>query len=212
MGYRPEARRPSCGWRITRVERGLRVGARVPVTRAEGPGARYALWLQGCSIRCPGCCNPHLFAASGGGIIRPSLLIAEMASVRNDIEGLTLLGGEPMDQAEPLLPLLHGARSLGLSVLLFSGFTLDELRARPEPAIEDVLAAVDVLVDGRYDASRPEAERLWAGSTNQRFHYFTTRYSPAIERPAAGEPLRTVEVRLGVDGRWSANGWPVVTR
>ena len=53
----------------------LRVGARVPVTRAEGPGARYALWLQGCSIRCPGCCNPHLFDASSrhataGGPVR----------------------------------------------------------------------------------------------------------------------------------------------
>jgi anaerobic ribonucleoside-triphosphate reductase activating protein len=131
-----------------------------------------------------------------------------MASVRNEIEGLTLLGGEPMDQAEALLPLLHGARSLGLSVLLFSGFTLAELRGREEPRVRDALAAVDVLVDGRYDASRPETERLWAGSTNQRFHYFTPRYSPAIERPAPGEPLRTVEVRLGADGRLSANGWP----
>lgn len=194
------------------MERGLRVGARVPVTRAEGPGARYALWLQGCSIQCPGCCNPHLFDASGGDRVSPSLLVAEMASVRSEIEGMTLLGGEPMDQAEALLPLLHGARSLGLSVLVFSGFTLDELRERSEPAVRDVLAAVDVLVDGRYDAAWPETERLWAGSTNQRFHYFTPRYSPTIERPAAGEPLRTVEVRLGVDGRWSANGWPVIAR
>jgi anaerobic ribonucleoside-triphosphate reductase activating protein len=188
------------------------VGARVPVTRAEGPGARYALWLQGCSIRCPGCCNPQLFEASGGTLVSPSRLVSEMASVRDDIEGLTLLGGEPMDQAEALLPLLHGARGLGLSVLLFSGFTLDELRARPEPAVRDALAAVDVLVDGRYDASRPETERLWAGSANQRFHYFTARYSPAIERPAPGEPLRTVEVRLAADGRLSANGWPAITR
>jgi anaerobic ribonucleoside-triphosphate reductase activating protein len=194
------------------VERGLRVGARVPVTRAEGPGARYGLWLQGCSIRCPGCCNPHLFDASGGDRVAPSLLVAEMASVRSEIEGMTLLGGEPLDQAEALLPLLRGARGLGLSVLLFSGFTLDELRERSEPAVRDVLAAVDVLVDGRYDASRPETERLWAGSTNQRFHYFTPRYSPAIERPARGEPLRRVEVRLGPDGRLSANGWPAITR
>jgi len=190
------------------VERGLRVGARVPVTRAEGPGARYALWLQGCSIRCPGCCNPQLFEAAGGALVPPSQLVSEMVSVRHEIEGVTLLGGEPMDQAQALLPLLHGARSLGLSVLLFSGFTLDELRERLEPTVREVLAAVDVLVDGRYDAARPETERLWAGSTNQRFHYFTPRYSPAIERPAPDEPLRTVEVRFHPDGRVSANGWP----
>jgi anaerobic ribonucleoside-triphosphate reductase activating protein len=194
------------------VEQGVRVGARVPVTRAEGPGARYALWLQGCSIRCPGCCNPQLFEPSGGVLVSPSLLVSEMASVRDELEGVTLLGGEPMDQAEALLPLLHGARGLGLSVLLFSGFTLDELRARCEPAVQDVLAAVDVLVDGRYDASRPETERRWAGSTNQAFHYLTSRYSPAIERPAPGEPTQTVEVRLHPDGHVSANGWPAITR
>ena len=194
------------------MEQGLRVGARVPVTRAEGPGARYALWLQGCGIRCAGCCNPHLFDPKGGERVDPAVLLAEMAAVRGEIEGVTLLGGEPMDQAGALVPLLQGAHGLGLSVMLFSGFTLGELRARADPAVRDVLALVDVLVDGRYDASRPEPDRSWAGSTNQRFHYLTDRYSPAIERPATGAPLRTVEVRIGLDGRLSANGWPVVGR
>lgn len=194
------------------MEQGLRVGARVPVTRAEGPGARYALWLQGCGIRCAGCCNPHLFEPARGALVDPAVLLAEMAAVRGEIEGVTLLGGEPMDQAGALVPLLQGARELGLSVMLFSGFTLEELRERADAAAGRALALVDVLVDGRYDASRPEAERRWAGSANQRFHYFTTRYSPAIERPAPGEALRTVEVRLALDGRLSANGWPVVGR
>ncbi len=192
------------------MERRLRVGTRVPVTRAEGPGARYALWLQGCSVRCAGCCNPHLFEPDRGVLLAPAALLAEMAAVRGEIEGLTLLGGEPMDQAEALVSLLRGARALGLSVMLFSGFTLAELRARSDPAVQEALALVDVLVDGRYDAARPEPDRLWAGSTNQRFHYFTDRYSPAIERPQPGEPLRTVEVRVGLDGRLSANGWPAL--
>jgi anaerobic ribonucleoside-triphosphate reductase activating protein len=194
------------------VEGRLRVGARVPVTRAEGPGARYAVWLQGCSLRCVGCCNPHLFEPAAGVLLDPAALVAEMRAVRGQIEGLTLLGGEPIDQAEALVPLLHGSRALGLSVMLFSGFTLAELHARPETAVHEVLALVDVLVDGRYDASRPEPARLWAGSANQRFHYLTDRYSPAIERPARDEPLRTVEVRVGMDGRLSANGWPVLRR
>ena len=194
------------------MERRLRVGARVPVTRAEGPGARYALWLQGCSIRCPGCCNPHLFEPSGGERVAAAVLVAEMRGVRDEIEGLTVLGGEPFDQAEPLLPVLRGARDLGLSVAVFSGFTLEELRARSEPAVRDVLATIDVLVDGRYDASRPEVARMWVGSTNQRFHYFTDRYTSAIERPGPGEPLRSVEIRLGPDGRLSANGWPALSR
>jgi anaerobic ribonucleoside-triphosphate reductase activating protein len=194
------------------VDGRLRVGARVPVTRAEGPGARYALWLQGCSIRCAGCCNPHLFEPAGGELVDAAVLLGEMAAVRGEIEGLTVLGGEPMDQARALVPLLRGARGLGLSVMLFSGFTLEDLRARADGAADEVLALLDVLVDGPFEASRPETGRRWAGSANQRFHYFTTRYSPGIERPAPGEPLRTVEVRLGADGRLLANGWPVIER
>jgi anaerobic ribonucleoside-triphosphate reductase activating protein len=190
------------------VETRLRVAARVPVTRAEGPGARYALWLQGCSIRCPGCCNPHFFDPSGGVSVEPAALVSEIAAVRAEVEGVTLLGGEPIDQAEAVAVLLQGVRDLGLSVMVFTGFTLAELRDRRSASVDGVLALVDVLVDGRYEASRPETHRLWVGSTNQRFHYLTSRYGPAIERPAAGEALRTVEVRVGVDGRWSANGWP----
>lgn len=186
----------------------LRVGARVAVTRAEGPGARYALWLQGCSIRCPGCCNPHLFSPGGGEEVEVAALLTEIAAVRRDIEGVTFLGGEPFEQAEALVPLARGARGWGLSVMTFSGHTLGELRARRDRYVDALLLATDVLVDGRYEARHPERERLWAGSTNQRFHYLSDRYAPAIERPTAGEPLRTVEVRLLPDGRLQANGWP----
>jgi anaerobic ribonucleoside-triphosphate reductase activating protein len=186
----------------------LRIGARVAVTHAEGPGPRYAIWLQGCSLRCPGCCNPHLFDAGGGTAVEVDDLLAEMAAVSHDIEGMTLLGGEPFDQVEPLVSLACGVRVMGLSTIAFSGYTLQELLERRDAATDALLESIDVLVDGRYEARLPERERLWAGSTNQRFHYLTDRYSPAIERPAPGEPLRTVDVRIGVDGAWSANGWP----
>lgn len=190
----------------------LRVGARVPVTHAEGPGARYALWLQGCSIRCPGCCNPHLFEAAGGEPVPAATLLAEVAAVRTEVEGVTLLGGEPFEQASALAAFASGVRALGLSVLAFSGYRIEELRARRDQGTSALLAATDVLVDGRYEATRPETERLWAGSTNQRFHYLTDRYSTAIERPSPGTRLRSVEVRLAPDGRLSLNGWPVVAR
>jgi anaerobic ribonucleoside-triphosphate reductase activating protein len=188
----------------------LRVGAQVAVTRAEGPGARYALWLQGCSIRCLGCCNPHLFDPAAGRSVPVAVLLGELRAWRAEIEGVTVLGGEPFDQPEGLLALAEGARGLGLSSIVFSGYTLDELRARAQPSVQALLGTIDVLVDGRYDASRPERERLWVGSTNQRFHYLSGRYTPAIERPGPGEPSQTVEVRIGADGRLSANGWPTL--
>ena len=187
----------------------LRVGARVPVTRVEGPGARYALWVQGCSIRCPGCCNPHLFDAALGSAVPVDALLAEVAVARPAIEGLTLLGGEPFDQAAAVARLAAGTRALGLSVMTFTGYTLEELRARADAAVDALLLATDVLVDGRYEAARPERRRLWAGSENQRFHYLSDRYSPEIEVPPAGQPLRAVEIRIETDGRVRGNGWPI---
>jgi anaerobic ribonucleoside-triphosphate reductase activating protein len=187
----------------------LRVGACVPVTRAEGPGARYALWVQGCSIRCPGCCNPHLFEGAGGQAVGVDTLMAEIRGARPAIEGVTFLGGEPFEQAGALAHVAAGARDLGLSVMVFSGYTLEELRALTDAGVDALLRVTDVLVDGRYDARRPERNRRWAGSANQRFHYLTGRYSREIEVPAAGRPLREVEVRIDADGRIQSNGWPV---
>jgi anaerobic ribonucleoside-triphosphate reductase activating protein len=187
----------------------VRVGARVPVTRVEGPGARYALWVQGCSIRCPGCCNAHLFDAAAGEVVAVNALLAEMRAVRAAIEGVTFLGGEPFEQAAALARLAAGARALGLTVMVFSGYTLEELRARADPGAPALLRETDLLVDGRYDATRPERSRRWAGSENQRFHYLTGRYSPEIEIPPDGAPLREVEVRIGADGWVHANGWPL---
>jgi anaerobic ribonucleoside-triphosphate reductase activating protein len=186
----------------------LRVGARLAGTRVEGPGARYALWVQGCSIRCPGCCNPHLFDGAGGHAVGVDTLMAEIRGAMPAIEGVTFLGGEPFEQAGGLARLAAGARELGLSVMVFSGYTLEELRDRADGAVEALLRSTDVLVDGRYDAARPERTRLWAGSENQRFHYLTDRYSPEIEVPAAGRPLREVEVRIDADGAIQSNGWP----
>jgi anaerobic ribonucleoside-triphosphate reductase activating protein len=188
----------------------LRVGARAPVTEVEGPGRRYALWVQGCSIRCAACCNPHFFPAAAGQAVCVSDLLAEVVSVRARIEGLTFLGGEPFEQAAPLAHLAAAARDLGLSVMAFTGFTLRELRGRSEPGVHALLEQVDVLVDGPFEAARPERERRWVGSENQHFHYLTRRYTSAIETPSAAEPLRAVEVIVGVDGRVVVNGWPVV--
>ena len=73
----------------------------VPVTAAEGPGRRFALWFQGCPLRCAGCCNPEMLSFSGGGKIRlAEILELISAAALREIEGITLLGGEPLAHAE----------------------------------------------------------------------------------------------------------------
>ena len=200
------------------ASRGVRVASVIDETLAEGPGKRFAVWVQGCSLRCPGCCNPHFFEASGGAWNSVEALLERMGRARARscesrdsmrLEGITLLGGEPFEQAAALAELSRGARALGLSAMAFSGYTLEELQSADAPdGSAELLQQLDLLVDGRYQQELPERARRWAGSTNQRFHFLTARYQPGIEEISPGEVARTVELRISPDGRALQSGWP----
>lgn len=182
----------------------LRVGLVVPRTMAEGPGPRGAVWVQGCSLGCHGCVNPHLWPESGGRDMDVVQILDELAE-GFPVEGLTLLGGEPFDQAEAVGDLAAAAQDAGLSVMTFTGYRYENLIVRPEAA--RLLAATDLLIDGPYVASRPDRERPWVGSTNQRFLALTSRYQPLV---AALPPAREeVEIHLLPDGRVRVTGTPV---
>ncbi len=179
----------------------LNVAQLIADTEAEGPGRRFALWVQGCSLRCPGCCNPEMFAADRGRTGDSDALAAEALAVPG-LEGVSLLGGEPAQQAEALADFAERVRAGGLSVMLYSGYTLAELQL--QPGAVRLLRAVDLLVDGRFEQALPEKDRRWVGSSNQQLHFLTARYSPADARFRTGN---TVELRL-TRGGLSVNGWP----
>src|ERR1700722_9015992 len=95
----------------------LNVARVVRVTEAEGPGRRYALWLQGCPLRCPGCCNPEMLTFDGGQRRDLAAICADIQeTVRDGIEGISLLGGEPLAHAIGCAPLARYAHDLGLTV------------------------------------------------------------------------------------------------
>src|SRR5678815_3097266 len=82
----------------------LRVATFVDDTEAEGPGRRFALWVQGCAIRCAGCCNPEMFAHERGTPMTIADVLARLAAAPG-VDGVTLLGGEPFEQAGELAEL-----------------------------------------------------------------------------------------------------------
>jgi anaerobic ribonucleoside-triphosphate reductase activating protein len=149
----------------------VRVHATEARSRANGPGARFVVWLQGCTLGCAGCFNPATHPDRGGERDVADL-IAELVATPG-IEGLSLSGGEPLQQPAASAALLDAARAAGLSTLAFSGYTLDEARALPGGP--EVLARLDVLIDGRYVAAERLASSL-RGSANQRIHLLTDRY------------------------------------
>lgn len=184
----------------------MQIAQVVPCTEAEGPGKRFAVWFQGCPLRCPGCCNPEFLPFKGG----ESRTLDEMtdsldrARAESGVEGITLLGGEPFAHAAAGAALAGAARQRSLTVMVFSGYTIEQLRDRPEPEVAELLARTDILVDGPYIREQPDTTRRWVGSTNQRIHFLTDRYradDPAWRRK------NTLEIRVDRGGV-TVNGFP----
>ncbi len=148
----------------------------IPSSRVNGPGNRMVIFFQGCDNNCPGCFNPTLRSFD----IRNQYLPEEIfiKHLTDGIDGITVSGGEPFLQPKGLLELLKTAvRAYGLSIVVYSGFTLKELMNIPECAV--CLNFIDVLVDGRYSISKNEPTLLARGSTNQRFCFLSDRYEKA---------------------------------
>lgn len=172
----------------------LRVHAIEPRSRANGPGARTVVWLQGCTLGCAGCFNPATHADGG----TPMTVDEIMAQVPASADGLSLSGGEPLQQAAAIVPLLEAARARGLSTLAFSGYTREEIAALSHGL--DVLARLDVLIDGRYVAAERLATGL-RGSANQRIVLLTERYTRADV-----EATPTAEIRIAPTGELILTG------
>jgi len=187
----------------------LRVAQVIPCTEAEGPGRRFAVWVQGCPLRCPGCCNPEMLPSGGGREADIGDLAEQVrrAAAVQGVEGVSFLGGEPMAQAAGLAALARRVRGMGMSVMVYSGFTLEEVRGSDDPAALDLLAETDLLVDGPYLRDRPERGRRWVGSDNQRVHALTDRYR--VDDPSWSRP-NTLELRLA-GGELTVNGFPAAS-
>ena len=191
----------------------LVIGHRVEVTSAEGPFDRFALWVSGCTIRCPGCCNPHLFERAVGAQVGVSDLVQEIAAaqVQHGIEGVTLLGGEPFEQAAALSKLAAACQALGLGVIVFTGYELHAAQAL-DGGIQ-LWQASDTVVDGQFDAKNSESTsgepgRRFIGSTNQKLHHRTARYADV----SLWQGPRIVEIQWKSGDRLSAHGQPQLVR
>lgn len=148
-----------------------------PRSRVNGPGMRSVLWLQGCTLNCPGCFNPQTHSQHAGSPVSVDELLARILAQNSQIEGITVSGGEPFQQAASLSILLHAVKqATTLSVVLFTGFSWTEVNCFSEA--DKILANVDVLLAGRYQANRRVASGL-LGSSNKTVHFLSSRYRQA---------------------------------
>lgn len=161
---------------------------RVAVSHHNGPGLRAILWVKGCTLRCTSeCLNPHLLSSHGGYEVEAAALAARLVELQwsyRELEGVTILGGEPFDQPLALAAALRESRAAGLSTLVYSGHTYEALLRSGDDA-QVLLEETDVLVDGPFLPEFHDPELIWRGSSNQRILALTSRYSDDDLRRAA---------------------------
>jgi anaerobic ribonucleoside-triphosphate reductase activating protein len=145
----------------------IRIANWIQDSIVDGPGLRFSLFTQGCLHHCPGCHNPTTHDPDGGRVVDISTLVTEMK--KNPLlSGLTITGGEPMLQPQSVLTLLREAKALGLDVIIYSGYTYEELRVKQDSSIEAILIEADYLIDGRFILQERTFDLAFRGSRNQR--------------------------------------------
>lgn len=146
----------------------------------DGPGKRFTIWVQGCRLHCPGCINQKFQAIALNQLVPVSILKEKIINAQG-IEGVSFSGGEPFEQAVQLARLcqLLTEERPDLTILSFSGFYLSELQQKKDPAIDELLSYLDILIAGPFIESR-KASLKWRGSDNQHIHFLSDRYSEDV--------------------------------
>lgn len=141
----------------------LRVLDIVDGTIVDGPGLRTSIYLAGCSHQCPGCHNPQSWPFDAGTSVSIDSLVEHVRENRFDV---TLTGGDPLYQIDGIIPLCRAIRAMGHTVWLYTGFTIEEIKA--SASLSRIFAEVDVIVDGPFKQELRDISLQFRGSSNQR--------------------------------------------
>ena len=145
-----------------------------PVDVVNGPGTRCTLFVSGCVHACPGCYNKSTWRVNSGQLFTGEMedqVIADLNDPRIRRQGLTLSGGDPLhpQNVSAVLKLTKRVRTEcpGKDIWLWTGYRLAELT----PDQQEVVALINVLVDGKYVQALRDPALIWRGSSNQVIHY-----------------------------------------
>lgn len=147
----------------------IRLAGLVPESIVDGPGLRFAIFVQGCPHRCEGCHNPETHDFGAGRLADADRLFAKIRQFPL-VHGVTFSGGEPFCQPEPLAYLAEKLKEKGYHLMCYSGYTFEELlnRAEEDRHTQRLLECLDILVDGRFMLAQRSLELKFRGSGNQR--------------------------------------------
>lgn len=137
-----------------------------------GPGNRVGIWTCGCTHHCEGCSNPELWEFQDKYEISIEDLcnLLEKQLCDKTVDGFVITGGDPFLQAPELSILLKHLKDYSDDLLVYTGYTLEELRVSDDQSVIDCMKEISVLIDGRYIQAQNDGSLL-RGSNNQRIIY-----------------------------------------
>ena len=161
-------------------------------SRANGPGVRAVIWVQGCTIGCPGCYNAFTHPHEKRTLVTPEA-IAKWVSSLEGIEGVSFSGGEPFEQAKAVRLVIEQVKQRNpyLTFFSYTGYHLETLENSDDENVIGLLSELDMISAGPYIHSERQTDLLWRGSTNQQLHYLSDVYGKHLE--AAWEKISPVE-------------------
>lgn len=147
----------------------LRISGIVSESIVDGPGIRYVIFTQGCPHHCPGCHNPQTHDFQGGRLADWEEILGAIKE-NPLLGGVTFSGGEPFAQPGALAELAREVKGMGRHLMVYSGYTYERLleMGKEDPAIGELLALADMLVDGPYVEALRDLTLQYRGSSNQR--------------------------------------------
>jgi anaerobic ribonucleoside-triphosphate reductase activating protein len=184
----------------------LKVNFILSRSKANGPGMRYTIWVQGCSIHCPGCSNTDTWDPEKGIDWNIDDLLKDI-ELNRPLDGITITGGEPLDQfgavstfLKKLSPrlFLNQINVSSFSAFLTTGYTEKQIRDRGQ---SEIFNLVDILCTGPFEKDKI-CSGEWKGSSNQEILYLT-----ATGQKQSQLPVILKEIHIGSSGQSLETGF-----
>lgn len=147
----------------------LRIAGTVNESIVDGPGIRLVVFTQGCRHNCPGCHNPDTHSFDGGSLMDIDDIIKKVKA-NPLLDGITLSGGEPFEQAPACAELGKKAQLAGLDVVTYTGYRYEYIvkNAGAREGWAELLQISDILIDGKFELDKKSLLLKFRGSRNQR--------------------------------------------
>ena len=167
-----------------------------------GFGNSFVIWTQGCKLKCKGCWNESMHDFNGGIEISIKDLIQQIKDsiLKYNVDNVTILGGDPLEQLEELLLLMSNIKKLNIGIILYTGYEKKEIEASDKIKIIDY---ADILISGRYIEEQRNINNHLYGSENQLMEFLTDRYKKE-------DIINGTYVEINIDENGSINmyGYP----